>query len=228
MKNWKLAGMMVAVLAGTTGMAVAGPDWLEQGDAGATFSNAQRILGVGEVHSISGTLSEGLLTPDLEDVYLLRITQPTAFSFDFRLANFDCQAWLFNVTQANELFGLLANNDVNGNSAWSLIAGPATDGTQSQVSQPGVYAIAITGLGRVPVSRTGDIFTLETRTEVSGADGPGGLNPLQGWAGQGQTGSYTIMTRGTEFFDTPAPGVAGVLLGGLGLAARRRRPLASV
>lgn len=223
MKNWKLAGMVVGVLSGASGVALAGPDWVEQGDAGATFTSAQRILGVGEIHSIAGTLSEGLLDPDFEDVYLLRITQPTAFSFDFRLANFDCQAWLFNVTQANELFGLLANNDVNGNAAWSLIAGPSTDGTLAQVSQPGVYAIAITGAGRVPVSRTGNIFAFETSTEVSGPDGEGGINPLQGWAGDGQTGTYTIMTQGTEFFDVPAPGVAGVLLGGFGLVSRRRR-----
>lgn len=223
MKNWKLAGVVAGSLLGMSGVAVAGPDWIEQGDAGPIFASAQRILGVGQVSSISGTLSAGLLTPDLEDVYLLRISQPTMFSFDFSLAQFDCQAWLFNVTQANELFGLLANDNVNGNAAWSLIAGPSTDGSGAQVTQPGVYALAITGLGRVPVSRTGAIFNIASPTEVSGPDGQGGLNPLESWQGDGQTGEYTILTQGVEFFDVPSPGVAGVMLGGLVMASRRRR-----
>lgn len=223
MKNWKLVCTMVGALVAASGAALAGPDWVEQGDAGANFATAQRVLGNGQVHSISGSLSSGILTQDLEDVYLLRITEPTAFSFDFRLAQFDCQAFLFNVTQANELFGLLGNNDAGVEQPWARIAGPATDATQAQVTLPGVYALAITGLGRVPVSRTGEIFNFASSTEVSGPDGPGGINPLSGWAGDGQTGSYTILTSGVGFYDTPTPGVLAAMLGGAAVVARRRR-----
>lgn len=224
MKIRKLGGMMAAtVVALAASSAWAGPDWIEQDDAGPTFGTAQRIVGVGELNSIQGTLTDNFLGGDFEDVYLLRIEQPTAFSFDFSASQFDCVAWLFNVTRANEMFGLLANDNASPEVVWSRIAGPATDNTSARVTEPGVYALAITGAGRVPTSRTGSIFNIQSPTEVSGPDGMGGLNPHQGWSGDGQTGGYLIMTTGTGFFDVPAPGVAGVVLGGLAMAGRRRR-----
>jgi MYXO-CTERM domain-containing protein len=202
--------------------AVAGPDWVEREDAGSNYTGAQRVVGVGTPLSISGTLSTGLIGDDLEDVYLISITSPGTFKFDLRNSTFDSMIHLFNVTQAEELFGLLANND-SAFSPGSYIGGPmATDGSGAMVLNPGIYALAISGFNRHPVSRTGDIFLFTSLTETSGPDGPGGINPLEGWVGTGETGSYNIIMEGVGYVDVPAPGAAA-LLGLCGVTALRRR-----
>lgn len=205
--------------------AYAGPDWVEMGDAGSSLATAQPIVGIGQPQRIEGNLSTGLFANgDYEDMYLLRIETPTSFSFDAGLSDFNTMLWLFNVTQAQEAFGLLANDDASPNSTRSLIVGPgATDGSGALVVNPGVYALAITGFGRVPVSRTGNIFFLASNTEISGPDGPGGINPLQGWTGVGETGHYVIDLTGIGYVNVPAPGAGLVLAGAMACAARRRR-----
>jgi len=209
-----------------------GPDWVEQGDAGSTIGSAQLVLGLGQIESIVGTLSSGTAAgttigdpgspPDFEDVYLLRIETPGAFSFQVMNANFDPQLFLFNVTIPGEGLGLLANNDTP-MSMLPFLTSPATDGTGATVLLPGVYALGVSGLGRVPVSRTGLIFNFASPTEVSGPDGLGGTNPLSGWTGVGQTGGYLVEMTGVGFFDIPAPGGAAVMLLGLGVTGGRRR-----
>jgi hypothetical protein len=218
----KTPRLFVAVVCALAGTAYAGPDWIEVGDAGSSLATAQPIVGVGQPQRIEGSLSSGFAEQgvDLEDMYLLRIETPTSFSFDSTQTTFNTMLYLFNVTQAQEAFGLLANNDTP-SSFGSIIDGPATDNTGAMVLNPGVYALAVTGFNRHPVSRTGDIFFFGSSTEISGPDGPGGINPLQGWTGAGETGSYTITLQGIGYVSVPAPGALAVL--GAGVFMRRRR-----
>ena len=200
----------------------AGPDWVEQNDAGSLVGLAQQTLGVGQIHSITGSLGGSTLVPDLEDMFLITVTNPGAFSLTIPAADFDAQLFVFNVTQANEAFGLLANNNtISGNSP--LLTPFATDLTGAALTQPGVYAIAVAGAGRYPVSLNGAIFNFGSPTEVSGPDGPGGLNPHIGWAGEGATGTYSVILTGSGFYNTPAPGTGITMLAFGLLAARRQR-----
>lgn len=227
------AAIALGVTVGLAGTSLAGPDWIEGGrvggqDAGSTIGFAQPILATStQITTIVGRLDSGfdpnaLGVPDLEDMYLLQILDPNTFSFNLVGANFDAQLWLFNVTFPGEAFGLLANNDTPF-SINPVLTRPATDLTGADVRFPGVYAIAISGLGRLPVSSTGQIFNFASPTEISGPDGPGGLTPHIGWTGVGQTGDYMIEATGIGRFDVPAPGAAAVLIGLAAVAGRRRR-----
>lgn len=217
--------------------AFAGPDWIEGGrvggpDAGSTIGTAQPILATSrQITTIVGSLDSGnagsglnriASGPDFEDMYLLQILDPSTFSFHITSAGFDAQLFLFNITLPGEAFGLLANNDTP-TSIDPFLSRPATDLTGADVRFPGIYALAISGVGRVPVSTTGSIFFFGSPTEVSGPDGVGGLNPHIGWTGVGQTGSYTIEMTGVGRYDVPAPAASILFLGSAGLLASRRR-----
>jgi hypothetical protein len=217
------AAAILSALAGAAAPALAGPDWVEGGtDAGSTLSTAQRTFGSGQLHSISGTLG-GARAVDFEDMYLITVTDPATFSMTTGSSGFDAQLFIFNVTQANEAFGLLANDNQSPTNVAPLLLPNATDGTQAAIRNPGVYAIAISASGRYPVSVSGPIFYYASPTEISGPDGPGGINPHIGWDGPGAGGSYTINVTGVGFYAVPAPGAASALTLGAGLAARRRR-----
>jgi hypothetical protein len=214
--------------------ALAGPDWLEQGDAGSFLASAQAVVGLGTPQKISGSLSNGsaftdgdgapggLTLPDFEDVYIIRIDQPATFSFTTSNASFDTQLFLFNITLGTQLFGLMANDSANLMTTSAQITTASTDGTGVKVANPGLYAIAVTGAGRYPTSLGGAIFNLAVPAEISGPDGPGGINAHNGWAGDGAVGDYEIDLEGIGYVDVPAPGAAG-LLGAIALVASRRR-----
>jgi len=214
--------LCITALAAASPAALAGPDWVEGStDAGSTLANAQRTVGVGDIHSISGSLG-GLRTADFEDMFLIQVTNPVTFHLTTTGPGFDAQLFLFNITQANEAFGLLANdNTPDGNVP--VLTQMATDGTFAAINNPGAYAIAIAGAGRYPVSVSGAIFFYASPTEISGPDGPGGINPHIGWAGEGATGSYSIGVTGVGFYEAPAPGAGALLALAGGFAARRRR-----
>ena len=203
--------------------ALAGPEWVEFGDAGSLLGSAQKTIGEGQLTSISGNLGfpDGFAGgSDFEDLYLFKVVTPTLFSMQVA-ADFDAQLFLFNVTIPGEAFGLLGNDNTAGGSD-PAFGNMATDGTGALVSLPGIYLVGISGAGRNPVSLNGNIFNFASSTEVSGADGPGGINPLNGWAGSGAVGSYTINLTASSFYDVPAPGAAA-LLAVAGLFSGRRR-----
>jgi hypothetical protein len=204
--------------------ALAGPDWVEGGiDAGSTVGGAQKTTGTGPIHRISGSLS-GSRAVDFEDMYLITITDPVNFSMTLTPSpGLDAQLFLFNVTQANEAFGLLANDNTSPSNLTPTLLPNATDGTFAGVHNPGVYAVAVAGAGRYPVSVSGAIFFYASSTEISGPDGPGGINPHMGWEGPGSGGTYGIDVIGVGFYQTPAPGSAALLALGAGVFARRRR-----
>lgn len=208
-------------------IALAGPDWIEDGDAGSTLDTAQDITPIGEINSIAGTLGG----QDQEDVYKLvifdgdDISAPVQFGLNRGEGEpgFNPSLWLFD----SEGFGVLGNDDdpILGGPDARLIT-PSTDGV-TLLLPPGTYFLAVTESGNVPLSfRTAgelgegvyeEIFFFESVTEVSGPDGIGADNPLAAWdGGEGTEGGYGVVI-------TPAPGsVALLACAGLGLTRRRR------
>lgn len=213
--NLTLAAGLVACIAAP---ALAGPDWQEVGDAGARVNLAQLTLGVGAIDSISGEFSEGFGASDYEDMYLIRIDDPQAFSITVTSSVGQVGLFLFNVTQADEGFGLVARID-----AGALVRA-SNDGSLASVNNPGVYAIAISVPGWWPSSNGGRIFNFTSENEISGPDAVGGNLPHTGWQGTpGPVGEYGIDLIGCGFVDVPSP--SALALGGVGglLLARRRR-----
>lgn len=177
---------------------LAGPDWEESdhGDAGPIPTSAQHVMGIGTLNTIHGMLSVDFDSPDFQDMYLIRIDCPTAITFKAGTdpsfggsADFNTQLWLFNASG----LGLLANNDVTPSMGLSGFGNMSTDGTGVVVSTPGLYYIAISGAGSVPVNSFGAaLFSFTSPIEVSGPDGPGGSTPIASWSGGGDTGEYLI------------------------------------
>ncbi|MCL4220938.1 MAG: hypothetical protein KJZ65_06180 [Phycisphaerales bacterium] len=209
-------------VAALTGLASAGPDWTEVGDAGSTISSAQAPRGEGQIRSLSGRLGGRGEIEDFEDLYYIGIASPTTFRLELTSPDFNAQLFVFHITLSGSALGLLANDNADEETYAPLILPYATDGTGVTLDLPGIYLIAVAGSGRMPVSSTGQIFRYDSNTEISGADGPGGLNRHIGWVGEGEVGTYRVQMEGTVFPEVPAPGSLGVLaLGGL-IACRRR------
>lgn len=226
----RTAALLTAALAAP--LAFAGPEWTEMGDAGESTGGAQSPInpGGGPLAGIKGML-EGPPPPrglgDFEDVYRIIIKDFENFSAfvvsnDSGVPTFDTQLFLFDEFG----FGILGNDD-------NSIAGPngesgffnfSTDGSGDAILDNGIYFLAISGAGNVPLNAMGDpIFNFATPGEVSGADGSSGPPELFGWSGAGAIGEYTIQLTGASYFDVPAPGAAGLFaLAGL-TASRRRR-----
>jgi MYXO-CTERM domain-containing protein len=202
--------------------ALAGPDWVEDGDAGSGLATAQITVGQGGIRSIFGTLSSAVLQPDFEDMYIIRIESPSIFTFTLSNATYSPAVFLFNISQANEAFGLLGKLADGGSGV--AIGNSASDSTGALIAQPGLYALAITFEGNFPRSRTGDIFAFNNEGETSGADGPGGLNPLQSWDPTQPFGGgdYLVGVQGVDFAQVPSP-AALALFGLAGAAGLRRR-----
>lgn len=219
-----------AVVGLVCSLAQAGPEWIEAGDAGPVPGSAQAVTGgggpvnkiTGELHGPSSMPDRGL--GDYQDMYRIYINEPLMFRATTLplfggAANFDPSLWLF----ADDGRGLLGNLDAGPGEPHAFMLNEANDATGSGVFAPGFYYLAITGSGSVPTSNPGglDIFQFGLPGEVSGPDGPGGMNSITGWSGPGDWGVYEIALEGVITI-VPAPGALG-LLGSLGLVALRRR-----
>lgn len=226
MRNYMKTISVLSALAMTSGFAIAGPDWIEDGDAGSNLGTAQDITTIGPIQTIAGTLGG----QDTEDVYKLVILDGNSVGgqvqFGLNLSQgegFDPALWLFD----SEGFGVLGNDDdpiLGGPDA--RLTTPSTDGV-TLLLPPGIYFLAITESGNVPLSFNGglglgegsfeEIFFFESSLEVSGPDGIGAGNPLAAWTGgPGSVGGY-----GVEI--TPTPGSLALLaFAGVGMSRRRR------
>lgn len=195
--------LAIALAMGAT--ASAGPEWMEMGEAGSLPGNAQPVSGSGgPVTVISGRLSGAGLGPagvgDFQDMYLIKIEDVNAFrastliEFD-GFAEFDAQLFLFQ-PDGPDAFARLANQDATVGTTDPLLLPFSTDGTGVQLSGPGLYYLAISGQPSAPLSMSGPMFQFDLTTEVSGPDGNGGFDPVDGWTGPGETGVYEIGLRG--------------------------------
>ncbi len=212
--------LSVAALSTTPTLALAGPAYTEpppdSGSSKATAADATSITGSG---TISGTLSGTAIAreggsntqgppPDFEDMYIIRIQQPGRWQVTTSpnvgrgqgFAAFDSVLYLFRFSDER---GVLANDDIFMGQQESRFRNVATDGTSFTINTPGMYLLAISVKGRVPISQSGQpIFVFSVPTEVSGADGS--TLPLQQWVGPPVTqipGDYTI-----EISVPPCPG----------------------
>lgn len=246
MKQVRTLFAVVATIAFVTTVATAnpplGPEWGEGGDAGSTPGSAQITIGSGPLGFISGSLggtinSGGII--DFEDMFLINIVDPLAFRAttdedDFgepgglagAFAEFNTQLWLFQPGGLpGEAFGFLGNNNHPGTGSFQSLLTPIPDDGQPPLVAPGLYYIAITRFNNVPLSAGGEIFNLGLPTEISGPDGPGGLQAFSGWSGDDGmfNGNYRIALAGVEFADIPAPGALTLLVFAGLVSSRRRR-----
>lgn len=216
--------VLCLAVGGLSAASLAGPDWTEVGDAGSDFNSAQIPFGTGQLRTIAGSLGGtrgGEI--DYEDMYVIGVSDPGAFRIELINPGFDAQLFIFNITLAGAAFGLLANDNANEFTTDPVLTPVATDGTGAILDLPGDYLIGISGKGRDPVSAGGLIFDFQDPTEISGADGPGGLLRHIAWVGEGEVGDYLLELEGIVFPDIPAPGSIGALaLAGLALSRRRR------
>ncbi len=232
LKKALLAGSLLLAVA-VVGPAAAGPHFVEgqcSGDAGGSPSGACSVGGgIGNVASISGGMSVGFGPgrADMEDMYLIFISDPKGFSAGLGPATgFDTQLWLFRAEPGDpaNVLGLLANDDASAADAGAMLGSMSDDGTGIALSTPGLYYLAISGGdgvpggvggGRIPFAVAGPeavgpllIFVFMMKpTEISGPDGPGGMLmlPIFDWLGEGEVGSYEIALEGVSFIESTCP-----------------------
>jgi len=185
-------------------------------DAGPLPATAQPVGFGGPVNSILGSLGgAGAVTEvvpgDFEDMYLVTITNFQTFFIITNLALgqvgvpglADTSLFLFTGPDhpLGPGLGILANNATSAppppgtETPPAALTGSVTDGGTTPLLIDGLtYYVAITGTGRVPVDAAGaPIFAFGPDAfEISSPDGPGGANPIAGWAGVGQTGVYLM------------------------------------
>lgn len=204
LKLFALATLAVAVWPAER--TLAGPDWVEDNDAGHVPPSAQKPTGSGSMSTIYGTLDPAANTAaagDFVDMYLIYISDPAAFSAQTFMttgvpgsAEFDSQLWLFDHMGR----GILANDDGAVGQSGSRLLSAATDQTAKTIPGPGFYYLAISAFDTDPFSIDGEaIFNQQLRTEISGPDGPGGDRPVASWGTSSQGGTYLIAVTGVEF-----------------------------
>lgn len=222
-----ILGTSIATVVIMVGAAAAhaGPDWIEIGDAGDSFSSAQSIAILGQLQSVSGRLSASGLGPgDYEDCYLFKVTDPSTFLIT--TAGLEVQLSIFRLLDTEsddvfEAFGVLANFNGPGP---AILTRLSTDTTGAQITDPGTYMLAVSLEGRVPFSSGGDIFNFASPTETSGPDGPGGDSHLIGWYGESTaSGEYSLTIRGAAGTGIPTPGATALLVFAAFGATRRRQ-----
>jgi len=223
----------VVVIAGgvVASSAFAGPIYQEpRTDAGSFKETAAITEGPGfqleEIHGRLGGGGRGEAPgfSDFEDMFQIRIVDPMGFSAETVSptgpgGGFNTQLWLFDLDGR----GLLGNNEIDGEgTGFSRLLGAADDGSGTVIPGPGLYYIAISGIGNVPTSGGEEIFNLASRFEISGPDGAGGMGIHDGWTGPGAFGDYIIRLTGVEAV-IPSPSGMGLLLAVFGACAMRRR-----
>jgi hypothetical protein len=242
----KIASRWVAVaaLVGCAGFAQAGPDWVEGelraergldlgdtggNDAGSFLTSAQTTTGSGSLDFLEGRLSNGgaLLddSPDYVDMYRIAVATPGSFSVTVNSSPFSVALYLFRIVDGQAV-GMLGSQT-------GFLSSSSTDGSEIEVTEPGVYALAVTYSGNVPTSDGEGIFdfggglsALQGATssigDTIGADNDG---PHDGWTGEPpeDLGDYILSFQGASLVPGVGPLSGALAMLGMGAIATGRR-----
>jgi len=168
--------------------------------AGPLPASAQDITGHLPTEII-GTLPD---TPDAVSLFKFVISDAADFSAITLAEPFgipDTELFLFDAGG----FGVYANDDIDGGNTLSClpsadISNPCSSSRPAGIGpiSSGVYYLAITRSANLPLSATGNIFTILNFTDVVGPDLTiGGNNLLNGWDG----GAFTTPDTDLVKFD---------------------------
>lgn len=161
--------------------------WDEAGDAGALPAYGQLPLGAGPLTLISGTLAAGVQSD--ADMYLIQIDDPVAFHASTTSpTGLDSQLFLFDLEGRGITF-----SDNDGPSPQASISG-------ASIPTPGKYWLAVSGAGREPLAATGLIWNdLPLGPAERAPDGLRQREFVDGWAGFGPAGDYSIVLIGARY-----------------------------
>jgi hypothetical protein len=193
--------------------------------AGALPGTAEDLTGL-PVTEITGSIpdtTDPLLGVNMFAIDIGNFASFSAITLGSPFGITDTELYLFDSTGR----GVYANDDIDGGNTLSclpsLIDNPCSSALPSGVgpAADGLYYLAITRSSNMPLSSSGEIFTIFNSTDVVGPDPTaGGNDPITGWDGGAFTSAdtdlvdYDIVLTGTvpEPATWPVIGVAGVLL----------------
>jgi hypothetical protein len=171
--------------------------WGEQNDAGSSRSNAQITRGVFSLNSITGSMNSDTDS----DMYVIQICDSDSFSAETVTGPgtlSDTQLFLFSPDGR----GVVFNDDVPGGSSHrSRISHLYVAGYD-----PGPFYLAISPYDVDPVDpNNNEIWLDQPYTSERPPDGPGAVNPILTWTGNGSGfgATYTITLTGTCFAAPP-------------------------
>lgn len=238
---------VVAALVGSAGLAHAGPDWVEGelraerglefgdtggADAGSFLTSAQTTTGSGSLNFLEGRLSMGgaLLdeTPDFEDMYRIAVSTPGSFSVTVTSSPFAVALYLFRIVDGQAV-GMLGTEG-------GFLTSSSTDGSEIEVTEPGIYVLAVTFVGNVPTSGGESIFLFGegpgamqgATSSIGGVFGATNGGPHDGWSGDApeDLGDYILQFQGAALVPGVGPLSGALAMLGMGaLASARRRRL---
>lgn len=204
-----------------------GPDFIEPGDTGSSRDTAKDVKteAGGTVSTISGSLGGGGLRGpgDFQDVYRIRISDPSAFKISLKNSSFDIpDAMLF-------LFNENGNPIMASNNSDPENLDPVLNNVDNAFfTDAGIYYLAITSApseARIELENGESIalFNLVNNPfgTVGPAEGTGDFEWTSEWTppNPNNFGSYMMLLDGV----TSVPSPAGLAVLGIGLFANRRR-----
>ena len=203
-------------------------------NAGALPGTAENLTGLVQ-NEITGSIpdtTDPLLGVNMFKIDIVDYASFSAITIGSPFGITDTELFLFDSTGR----GVYANDDIDGGNTLSCLPSqvdnPCSSSLPSGVgpTADGFYYLAITRSSNMPLSASGEIFTILNSTDVVGPDTTmGGNDPITDWDGGAFTSAdtdlvnYDIVLTGTapEPSTWPVVGAAGVLLA---LLRRKSRP----
>jgi len=201
-------------------------DLITASGAGALPGTAEDLTGISSLSEITGSIpdtTDPLLGVNMFAIDIGNFAAFSAITVGSPFGITDTELFLFDSTGR----GVYANDDIDGGNTLSCLPSQVDNPCSSPLpsgvgpTSSGIYYLAITRSSNMPLSASGEIFTILDSTDVVGPDTTmGGNDPITGWDGGAFTSpdtdlvDYDIVLTGTvpEPATWPVIGVAGVLL----------------